>query len=42
MVVGRLVTVGSGFEGSKKHDLVEEVREVIRQRLAEKEESTSY
>ena len=42
VVVGRLVPVGSGYKGSKKYELVEEVKEAIKRRLAQKEESTSY
>ena len=38
VIVGRLVPVGSGFEGSKKYMMVKEVRDDIARRLAEKEE----
>ena len=39
VIVGRLVPVGSGFEGSGKHAMVEEIRDDIRKRIAEKEEN---
>ncbi len=39
VIVGRLVPIGSGFEGSKKYDIVKEIRDDIAQRIAEKEEA---
>ena len=36
VIVGRLVPVGSGFEGSKKHKMVKEVQEDVARRIEEK------
>ena len=41
VITGRLVPVGSGHEGSKKHGMVKEVQDEIAKKLAEKEEETS-
>lgn len=37
VIIGRLVPVGSGYEGSKKHDVVRSVSEQVQQRLEEEE-----
>ena len=39
VIVGRLAPIGSGYAGSKKHEMVKEVRDDIERRLAEKEET---
>ena len=41
VIVGRLVPIGSGYAGSRKHEMVRKVREDIERRLAEKEETPS-
>ena len=41
VIVGRLAPVGSGYEGSKKYEMVKKIREDIARRLAEKEEAQS-
>ncbi|MDE0243547.1 MAG: DNA-directed RNA polymerase subunit beta' [Candidatus Kaiserbacteria bacterium] len=37
VIIGRLVPVGSGFEGSKKHDIVRKISEDVQRRLEEAE-----
>ena len=41
VIIGRLVPIGSGYEGSEKQLLVKEVQDEIAKKLAEKEETTS-
>ena len=41
VIIGRLVPIGSGHEGSKKQVLVKEVQDEIAEKLAEKEEPTA-
>ena len=41
VIIGRLVPVGSGHEGSEKQVLVKEVQGEVAKRLAEKEETAS-
>ena len=39
VIVGRLVPIGSGFEGSKKYNMIKKVTDEVEKKLAEKEEA---
>ena len=38
VIIGRLVPIGSGFEGSKKYKFIEKIRQQVAEELAKKEE----